>query len=272
MQKINFEVRDLRQKDQYITDDIFLNGYARYVGIYAVGVYGSLCRHANKEQKSWPSIEKIAIELNVGRNSVIEAIKRLEFWNIIKKIRIGKTANNRYVLGHKKNWKKTSEVYLKEFSEVYHINFSSLPHKLHKFTTQTSNSKELNSKELNSKVLGQEEPAQNILVEEDVKKDPIPKIEFKTGKQYILDVKENDPRYHVRLIAFLMEVSGKFPENKKQFGYFVGRLSRSAKRIEAGDFSGNQITKAVWDTVALGKKLGFDPTMETVEKTLFNTI
>jgi len=51
MQDKTFDVRDLRKKEQYITDDLFLNGYARFLGIYAVGVYGSLCRHANKEQK-----------------------------------------------------------------------------------------------------------------------------------------------------------------------------------------------------------------------------
>ena len=149
--KQNFDVRDLRQKDQFITDDQFLNGYARFVGIYAVGVYGSLCRHANKEQNSWPSIRKICEELSISRNSVIEAVKKLEFWNIVKKKRIGKTANNRYWLIHKKNWKRVSEVHLKDFSEVCGGDFSSLCGKLHQFATRTSNSKELNSKETHRK-------------------------------------------------------------------------------------------------------------------------
>ncbi len=133
-----FEIRDLRQKDQYITDDKFLNGYARFLGIYAVGVYSSLCRHANKEQKSWPSIKTICEELSIGRNSVIAAIKRLEFWNIISKERVGKKATNRYWLINKKEWKSVSEVCLKDYSEVCHINFSGLRDKLQRFATQTS--------------------------------------------------------------------------------------------------------------------------------------
>lgn len=137
-----FEVRDLRDKERFVIDDKFLNGYAKYLEIYAVGVYCSLCRHANKQQKCWPSIEKIAEELGIGRNSAIEAIKRLEFWRIIIKQRIGKTITNRYILTKKTNWKVISEVCLKDYSEVCHINFKSLQDKLHKFATQTSNSKE----------------------------------------------------------------------------------------------------------------------------------
>jgi len=146
-----FDVRDLRQKEQYITDDLFLNGYARFLEIYAVGVYGSLCRHSNKEQKCWPSIQKIAEELGCGKNSIINAIKRLEFWNIISKQRVGKKINNRYLLFHKKHWKPVSEVCLKEYSEVCDIKFKSLSDKLHKFTTQTSIVRSYNIKETHSK-------------------------------------------------------------------------------------------------------------------------
>ena len=138
IKKEQFDIRDLRQKEQYITDDLFLNGYARFLGIYAVGVYGSLCRHANKEQKCWPSIRKIQEELNVSKNSVLRAIKVLEFWNIIGKQRIGKKANNRYNLYHKKHWKKISEVHIRDFSEVHHRDFTGSPQGLHRFTTGTS--------------------------------------------------------------------------------------------------------------------------------------
>jgi len=84
-----FEVRDLRDKNRFVVDDKFLNGYARFLGIYAIGVYNSLCRHANKNQSSWPSINKIAQELGIGRNKVIDGTKNLEFWQIVKKKRVG---------------------------------------------------------------------------------------------------------------------------------------------------------------------------------------
>ena len=74
----------------------------------------------------------------MSRNSTMEAIKRLEFWQIVKKHRIGKTVNNRYELVHKRRWKPISEVHVKDFSEVHHINLTSLLQRLHQFTTRTS--------------------------------------------------------------------------------------------------------------------------------------
>ena len=95
--------------------------------------------------------KKIAEELGCGKNSIINAIKRLEFWNIISKQRVGKKINNRYLLFHKKHWKPVSEVCLKEYSEVCDIKFKSLSDKLHKFTTQTSIVRSYNIKETHSK-------------------------------------------------------------------------------------------------------------------------
>lgn len=146
-----FEIRDLREKDKFVVDDKFLNGYAKFVGIYAVGVYTSLSRHANKEQKSWPSISKLCEELNVGKTSVIEAVKRLEYWNIIRKERIGKMATNRYYLVDKKHWKPIHEYHLREFSDVCHTDFRSLRDRLQKSATRTSIVRKHNSKETQKK-------------------------------------------------------------------------------------------------------------------------
>lgn len=136
--RAGFEVRDLREKDRFIVDDRFLNGYARFLGIYAVGVYNSLCRHADREQRCWPSINRMARELSICRNKVIDSIKYLEFWEIIKKERLGKKLTNRYLLLSKRYWKPKNEETLKEFSEVYHINLTSLLNKLHELTSSTS--------------------------------------------------------------------------------------------------------------------------------------
>lgn len=107
----NFEVRDLREKDQFKIDDKFLNGYAKYVEIYAVGVYNSLCRHAQyKSQRAFPSIKKIAEELNISSPKVFYSLWVLEFFNIIKRYRVGKKCNNRYDLLHKKHWKSPEKI------------------------------------------------------------------------------------------------------------------------------------------------------------------
>lgn len=142
-----FEIRDLRQKEQYITDDKFLNGYAKFLEIFSVGVYGSLCRHANKGQKCWPAIRTICEELSIGKDSVGKAIKRLEFWQIIKKYRVGRTANNRYALLDKKCWLPINEENLKKYSEICHIEITCLLHRFQLSATSTSNRKETHIKE-----------------------------------------------------------------------------------------------------------------------------
>jgi len=148
---MNFEIRDLREKDRFVVDDKFLNGYARFLGIYAVGVYNSLCRHANRNQQCWPSVNRMAKELSICRNKVIDGLKYLEFWGIIKKERSGKKLTNRYLLLSKRYWKTKNEETLKEFSEVYHVNFTSLLDKLHELTTSTSIERKHNSNLLKKK-------------------------------------------------------------------------------------------------------------------------
>ena len=115
-----FEIRDMRNKDKFVIDDKFLNGYAKVVGIYATGVYMSLCRHADKAQKSFPSVAKIAEELNISRRTVFKALKKLEACNIIKRIRTGKQLTNRYILTSKRTWK------IKDWgeSEVHHMHIT----------------------------------------------------------------------------------------------------------------------------------------------------
>ncbi len=146
-----FEVRDLRDKSKFVIDDKFLNGYARFLGVYCVGTYSSLCRYANKEQKCWPSEKRIAKELSIGKNKVIDSIKYLEFWQIIRKQRVGKQATNRYFLLDKKCWKPLALPNLEEFSEVYRINFKSLQDKFQEFTTSISIVRKHNSNEIQKK-------------------------------------------------------------------------------------------------------------------------
>ena len=101
---LGFEVRDMRHKEKFQIDDLYLNGYAKKCGIYATGVYVSLCRHANKEQKCFPSIKKMAEELSISAKQVGRAIKILEKFRIIFKKRVGKTVVNRYHLLDKSEW------------------------------------------------------------------------------------------------------------------------------------------------------------------------
>lgn len=100
---------DQRSKSKFIIDDEYLNGYARLCGIYATGVYVSLCRHADRDQYCFPGEELIAQELNVSTKSVQRAIKKLRSWGIIKiqkrKRKKGMWKNNSYILLDKSIWK-----------------------------------------------------------------------------------------------------------------------------------------------------------------------
>lgn len=78
------KIRDLRNKQFFMVDDQYLNGYAKLCGIHATGVYMSLCRHSNKEQKCWPAKKTIAEELDISERSVYSGIKKLEEYGIIK--------------------------------------------------------------------------------------------------------------------------------------------------------------------------------------------
>lgn len=146
-----FKVRDMRSKEKFVVDDKFLDEYAKFLGIYAVGVYLSLCRHADySKQKSWPSIAKIAEELRISTPMVYGAIWTLEFFNIIKKQRIGKTASNRYWLLDKKEWaplcgkgvdKLLSDINSINITDINSINITTKRRLHHLLTTLTSNSK-----------------------------------------------------------------------------------------------------------------------------------
>ncbi len=111
------EIRDLRKKEKFVIDDEYLNGYARFCGINATGVYVSLCRHANKEQKCFPSKKLISEELKTSERTVYSALKTLALWNIIKiegqgRKSDGSFRNNLYTLLDKSNWKNKPQANL----------------------------------------------------------------------------------------------------------------------------------------------------------------
>lgn len=102
--KERFEVRDSRGKEFFIVDNAFIDKYIRAIGINASCVYFALCRHADKNQLCFPSIELLSDYFKISRSSVIRAIKILEWHNIIKVDKI-KGQVNIYTLINKKYWR-----------------------------------------------------------------------------------------------------------------------------------------------------------------------
>ena len=104
------KIRDLRQKEKFVVDDEYLNGYARLCGWNGTIVYMSLCRHADKDQFSFPSIKLMSEQHSVSTDSIKRGIKKLEEWGIVivsKKERSNKGTwlCNGYTLTDKSQWK-----------------------------------------------------------------------------------------------------------------------------------------------------------------------
>ncbi len=94
-----------------MVDDVYLNGYARHLGVTTSMVYISLCRHVDRDQYAFPSQTKIAEELNISKRTVINSIATLKKWNLISVERERterKWARNSYFLLDKTVWKKPS--------------------------------------------------------------------------------------------------------------------------------------------------------------------
>ena len=102
------EIRDVRKKQFYRIDDTYLNGYAKIAKPTATAVYNSLCRHADINQESFPSIKLLSEEHGITVKSVQRAIKKLRDMNIISYEQVkderGKWQRNRYILLDKSVW------------------------------------------------------------------------------------------------------------------------------------------------------------------------
>lgn len=113
-----FEVRDLRVKTRFAIDNVFYDTFVPLLGPTRSMIYIAFVRHANKEQKSWPSQKRIAAQIGVTREWVNKQIQVLEFFSLIKKVRVGKSCTNRYYLVDEKYWRTDFENLLEETSTI----------------------------------------------------------------------------------------------------------------------------------------------------------
>ena len=113
-----FEVRDLRVKTRFAIDNAFYDEFVPVLGPTLSMIYLAFVRHANKDQKSWPSQTRIANQIGVSREWVNKQIQVLEFFNLIKKIRVGKSCTNRYYLIDEKQWRRDFDALFEETSKI----------------------------------------------------------------------------------------------------------------------------------------------------------
>ena len=113
-----FEVRDLRVKTRFAIDNVFYDEFTPLFGATLSMVYIALVRHANKEQKTWPSQARIARQLGLSRKWVGYQLQILEMFNLVRKIRVGKMCTNRYYLIDEKHWRRDFEVIAKDLGKA----------------------------------------------------------------------------------------------------------------------------------------------------------
>lgn len=219
----SFEVRDLRKKGWFRVDNTFIDDYAKYIKIYGIGVYSVLCRHANENQKTWPSASTISEKLGISVPMVYRSIKLLELFNIIKKRRLGKTLCNRYWLIDKNQWVPLTEIGIEKLlsdincvnnTDINGVNITSKQRLHHYLTAFTSNSKKTNSKKTNSKKTLEKASPVYFKISE-IEKKELPKIAAQLIKTFNFNV--------FTFIATIKNKSGYFPPIDK-----IIKISNSA--------------------------------------------
>ena len=255
MEKI--KIRDLRRKEKYQLDDEYLNGYARLCGVFATAVYNSLCRHADKLQECYPSIELIMEQHGFGsKHTVIKAIKKLEEWGIIavrreKDEKTKRQLKNVYVLRDKSDWKQKPGalnalgagcISCTEPS-AFHAQKPSAPDALEGYTEE-KDTHEKESDEINSSVQSE-------------------KFNF---EEY-LDKMFDDPKEHINLIAFFFREKGLKFDTKEKVRAAIKRHTRSAREITKA-FKEEEVAKAMQKCIKYHNDV--DWSLETVMKKLTN--
>ena len=214
-----FKVRDLRKKQQFIIDDVYLNGYAKLFGPNGTAVYLSLCRRANLEQACFPSEKTIAKDHSLTDRTVRKYIGILKQANIIRiereKNQDAKWQNNVYFLLDKSEWKKPEEI----------------------ISSGASQGKtKIDPEENNDKSQRKPVPPKDAHVKEANKKEAgaSPKagaIEPMNLKQFV-DWCSKSQHKHIRIIANWADTIEPDFTTKAQWDEFISRNVRAAQRLE----------------------------------------
>jgi hypothetical protein len=114
MQQELFKIRDKRNKGWFFMDNEYLNGYAKIFGAVGTAIYVSLCRHADNEQKCFPSENLIGEELSISDRTVRTYLGKFEKYKLIRvertvDSRTKRRMNNTYWLLDKTEWQPHPE-------------------------------------------------------------------------------------------------------------------------------------------------------------------
>ena len=72
------KVRDRRKPGWFRMDDELIEVYGPKVGVHGIAVYAAICRHADKEESSHPSLRTLCERLKIGRKKLLDTLALLE--------------------------------------------------------------------------------------------------------------------------------------------------------------------------------------------------
>ena len=238
---------DRRIKEKFLLDDAYLNGQAKICGWQATLVYLSLCRHANKEQESFPSIRLMSEELAVGRNTIIKGITNLERYNVIqtekRRSKNGKWLNNTYILIDKSQWIR-SQVPVEDLDSRVPVGTKPSP---------CGNKTKSSTRTLRKHIEG------NTYKETHIVADATEKKSF-SFKEKIESMKQNED-VRMSIIAIYWEIKEITAENHEQYQAMLRRELRPAT-----DLKGYPLIKIEKVCQWLKENADFKWTLETVIK------
>lgn len=276
---------DKRKKEKFMVDDEYLNGMAKLCGWKGTIVYNSLCRHANINQESFPSVEKMAEQHNVDRKTILAGVDQLESRKVIQVIkkrskRTGRWLNNTYILLDKSEWnysqvpvKDLDQVPVKDHKETHDLRKHTILYNTDSKKFESRSEKKVKVKKIKKRVVVLPQPKKKVKTLRrlstalskhqtpdeaclDYKKDCID-----LGPRFIWNLVEQDSYGEKKLVQTEIDVSA------EDFAELMIRLMSEFHRINAG---ANTLpyTASQWrnlEGMAENKKIGVSGVMKFIE-------
>jgi hypothetical protein len=247
--KMNYKIRDRRNKGWFYLDNEYLNGYGKIFGAVGTAIYVSLCRHAdNDTQQCFPAMELIAEENNISRNTVSKYIKLFEKHRLIS---VEKERDSK-----SKEWKSNVYTMLDKIEWLPHAQPLGMDTHAQPLTDPCTTDDKTHAQPLGNKDTHRELDSNK---ETHTSEASSPFI----WKEYLKKMEDNS-RIDINLIAYFFERRGLSFGSKAEAEVAIRRHLRAAK--DASKFEKAKVFKAMDECDRMEKQKGIKWTLETVIK------
>lgn len=267
------ETIDKRKYGWFRIDDLYIDKYASVCGIYATGIYASLCRHSDKSGACFPSKETLAKELKISQRSVYNGLRKLEEFGIITisnqtKRKKGFFKNNIYTLQDKSRWENIDIITSMQAPDTHGMEAPGARDRRHELPSKEDTYKldttlreapraEGNYEQTEPMALVAPPQAEVLIPKEEVPFSYVHELEaLKNGGK-------NGSRKDFKIIALYWIRKRRVYENRVQFNEALRRELRPAKALmgytkrqleEVMDYCDN--TFDLWTLETIGKRIG----------------